>query len=122
MDLDDIISASQTLSSETDLQQLLIKMMELVMANSGAERAVLLLRQEEDWFVQARGDITAEKHDILLNQPFDPADFSTNLSIRLKGIVRPSSFPSVSLIIAGGQKSCWLWGMPNWIIVLPKTG
>ncbi|GAG14301.1 unnamed protein product, partial [marine sediment metagenome] len=74
MDLDDIISASQTLSSETDLQQLLIKMMELVMANSGAERAVLLLRQEEDWFVQARGDITAEKHDILLNQPFDPAE------------------------------------------------
>jgi len=38
MDLDNIISASQTLSSETDLEQLLIRMMELVMANSGAAK------------------------------------------------------------------------------------
>ncbi|CAB1084484.1 Formate hydrogenlyase transcriptional activator [Olavius algarvensis Delta 1 endosymbiont] len=74
LDMESIISASQALSSETDLEQLLIKMMELVMASSGAEEAVLFLRQGEDWFLQARGDITAEKHDILLNQPFDPAD------------------------------------------------
>jgi len=74
LDMESILSASQALSSETDLDQLLTKMMELVMASSGAEEAVLLLRQGEDWFVQARGDITAEKHDILLNQPFDPAD------------------------------------------------
>ena len=74
LDMESIISASQMLSAETDLEQLLTKMITLVMANSGAEEAVLLLRQGEDWFVQARGDITAEKHDILLNQPFDPAD------------------------------------------------
>ena len=51
-----------------------MKMMELVMANSGAERAVLLLKQGADWFVQARSDVTIEKNDILLNRPFDPAD------------------------------------------------
>ena len=74
MDLDSIVSASQTLSAETDLEQLLIKMMALVMANSGAAKAVLLLRQENDWFVQARSDVTAVEHEILLNRPYDPAD------------------------------------------------
>ena len=38
MDLDSIISASQTLSAETDLGQLLTRMMNLVMANSGAAK------------------------------------------------------------------------------------
>jgi PAS domain S-box-containing protein len=74
MDLDSIISASQTLSAETDLGLLLAKMMDLVMANSGAEKAVLLLRLENDWFVQARSDVKTEKHEIMLNQPYDPAD------------------------------------------------
>ncbi len=74
MDLDSIISASQTLSAETDLEQLLGRMMDLVMANSGAAKAVLLLRQGNDWFVQARSDLATAEHEILLNLPYDPAD------------------------------------------------
>jgi PAS domain S-box-containing protein len=79
LDMDSIISASQMLSAETDLEQLLARMITLVMANSGAETAVLLLKQENDWFVQARGDSASEKYDVLLNQPFDPADSETDL-------------------------------------------
>ena len=74
MDLDSIVSASQTLSAETDLEPLLTRMMNLVMANSGAAKGVLLLRQENDWFVQARSDVTTAEHEILLNRPYDPAD------------------------------------------------
>jgi PAS domain S-box-containing protein len=73
MDLDSIISASQTLSAETDLKQLLTTMMNLVMANSGAEKAMLLLRQENDWLVQAHSDVTTAEHAILLNLPYDLA-------------------------------------------------
>ena len=74
-----IISASQMLSAETDLEQLLTRMTTLVMANSGAETAVLLLKQENDWFVQAQGNSTSEKYDVLLNLPFDPADRERDL-------------------------------------------
>jgi|GEM_PF-128458 len=74
VDLDSIINASQTLSAETDLEQLLNRMMNLVMANSGAGKAVLLLRQENGWFVQARSDVTTAEHAILLNRSYDPAD------------------------------------------------
>jgi PAS domain S-box-containing protein len=79
IDLNSITNASQILSAETDLEQLLTKMITLVMANSGAENAVLLIKQENDWLVQARGDSTSEKFDVLLNQPFDPADRETEL-------------------------------------------
>jgi PAS domain S-box-containing protein len=74
LDMESIISASQMLSAETDFEQLLTKMITLVMANSGAETAMLLIKQDKNWFVQARGDSSGEKYDVLLNQPFDPAD------------------------------------------------
>ncbi len=79
LDMESIISISQMLSAETNLEQLLTKMITLVMTNSGAEKAVLLIKQENDWFVQASGDITSEKYDVLLNQPFDPAENETGL-------------------------------------------
>jgi PAS domain S-box-containing protein len=78
LDIESIVSAAQMLSAETDLEQLLTKMMNLVMANSGAELAVLLLKQGNDWFV--RNDIVAGKNEILLNQPFEPdGDFEADL-------------------------------------------
>ncbi len=79
LDMESIISTSQMLSAETDLEQLLTKMMTLVMVNSGAETAVLLLKQDNDWLVQARGDSTSEKYNVLLNQPFDPASRENGL-------------------------------------------
>ena len=79
LDLESITTASQLLAAETNLDQLCTKMIALVMANSGAEKAVLLLKQENNWFVQARSDSASEKYDVLLNQPFDPADRESGL-------------------------------------------
>ncbi len=74
MELESIMSASRTLSSETNLDQLLIKMLELVMATSGATNAVLLLRRRECWYMQARSDIETEMIEVLSNRPFDMDD------------------------------------------------
>ncbi len=79
LDVESIISASQLLVAETNLDQLCTQMMDLVMANSGAERAVLLLKQEDEWFVQARKDLTTDEHTALFHQPFDPTDRETEL-------------------------------------------
>jgi predicted ATPase/GAF domain-containing protein len=79
LDLDSITSASQLLAAETDLDQLCSKMMSLVMANSGAENGVLVLKQENEWFVQSLGDTTKGEPEVLLNQPFDPTDRDTEL-------------------------------------------
>ena len=73
VDLESITSASRLLAAETDLEQLGRKMMTLVMANSGADKAFVLLRRETEWFAHALGYSTKEKPYVLLNRPFDPA-------------------------------------------------
>lgn len=110
LDLESIISASQLLSAETNLDQLYSKMITLVMSNSGAEKAVLLLRQEGDWFVRAVGDITTEESGSLLNQPFDPADREIEI------------IPELVFNFCSRTKRCWSWVMPNWLIVILRTG
>ncbi|MCP4167279.1 MAG: PAS domain-containing protein [Chloroflexi bacterium] len=79
LDFESITRASQLLAAETNLDQLCTQMMDLVMTNSGAERAVLLLKQEDEWFVQARKDLTTDEHTALFHQPFDPTDRETEL-------------------------------------------
>jgi len=72
LDIESIVSASQLLSSETDFEQLLSKLMKLVMASSGADKAILMLKLENEWSIQAQGDVKHEKSKILLNKPFNP--------------------------------------------------
>jgi PAS domain S-box-containing protein len=79
LDLESITSASQLLAAETNLDQLCTKMITLVMANSGAEKAVLLLKGENEWFAQARKDMSTDEQTALFHQPFDPVDRETEL-------------------------------------------
>ena len=79
LDLESITGASQLLAAETNLEQLCTKMMSLVMTNSGADRAVLLLKGENEWFVQAQSDTVTEKYEVHHNQLFDPSDSETDL-------------------------------------------
>ncbi len=68
---DIIIKALQILSSETDLNQLLIKMMELLKTNSGADKIVLLLKNNENWSVQAVDGIFTKNTNTLAQQIID---------------------------------------------------
>lgn len=78
-DLESITNASQILATETNLEQLCNKMMGLLMANSGAKKAVLLLKRENEWFIQTRKDITTDEHTDLLHKPFNPTDRETEI-------------------------------------------
>ncbi len=69
--MDSFIKASQILSSETDLNQLLIKMMELLKSNSGADKIVLLLKEKEYWSVQALDSILIKNNSSLVKHIFD---------------------------------------------------
>jgi PAS domain S-box-containing protein len=69
--LDVFIKASQILSSETDLKQLLIKMMELLKSNTVADKIVLVLKENEYWSVQAFGGVWTKYNSTLVKQVFD---------------------------------------------------
>ncbi|MGK0290488.1 MAG: putative ATPase/GAF domain-containing protein, partial [bacterium] len=55
LDLTTVMKASQAISGEIVLQTLLEKMMQIVMENAGAQRAVLLLEKQGQLFIEAEG-------------------------------------------------------------------
>ncbi|MCP4750665.1 MAG: AAA family ATPase [Proteobacteria bacterium] len=50
-----LIKASQTISGEIVLENLLKKMMEVVVENAGAEKAFLIVKRKDDLVIEARG-------------------------------------------------------------------
>jgi GAF domain-containing protein len=53
LDLTTVLKASQTLSSEIQLNKLLATLLHTVLENAGADKGVLLMPRENQWFVEA---------------------------------------------------------------------
>jgi len=71
LDLNSIIKASQTLSGEIVLHRLLEKMMYIVIENAGAGIGYLLLPQQEQWFIEARGTVGQQTTAVLQSLPIE---------------------------------------------------
>jgi len=65
LDLESVMKASQTLSGEIVLGKLLANMMHIVIENAGAERGLLLLPQQNNWFIEAEGQVNSDKVTVL---------------------------------------------------------
>lgn len=71
LDLNSIMKAAQTLSGEIVLARLLEKMMLIVIENAGAEKGFLLLPKQEEWFIEAQGQVDSEKVNVLQSIPIE---------------------------------------------------
>ena len=71
LDLDTLIKAGQTISGEVMLSRLLDRLLAIVIENAGAQRGVLVLARDGDFFVQAEGSVTAEEAPVLMSVPLD---------------------------------------------------
>lgn len=66
LDAQTIIKASQTLASEIILEDLLKKLMTVVIENAGAQTGLLILKQKEQLFIEAKG--TVEPSEVVVCQ------------------------------------------------------
>ncbi|MBE9562258.1 MAG: GAF domain-containing protein, partial [Proteobacteria bacterium] len=69
LDLNSVTKASQTLSEEIVLSKLLEKMMSIVIENAGAEKGYLLLPKQNNWFIEAQGQIACLETTVLQSLP-----------------------------------------------------
>lgn len=74
LDVATVLKASETLSSEIVLPELLKKMMRLVMENAGAQKAALLLDQNGVWSVEAESRMESAEIATLQARPLDATD------------------------------------------------
>ncbi|MBN2006834.1 MAG: AAA family ATPase [Anaerolineae bacterium] len=81
LDLNAIIKASQAISGEIVLENLLRRMMTLILENAGAQRGLLLLEQNAHWFVQARLETEPEEIELLTSVSLKRAEDRALLSI-----------------------------------------
>ena len=61
LDLSTVMKASHTISGEIVLEKLLMRLMEIVLENAGAEKGILLLEERGEWVVKAEKDTRPER-------------------------------------------------------------
>ena len=71
LDLNTVIRASRSISREIEIEQLLMKLMRIVVVNSGAQRGLLLLETEGEWRIEAQAGLAEDDIEILEGRPVD---------------------------------------------------
>jgi predicted ATPase/signal transduction histidine kinase len=73
LDIGSLLKAQQTLSQTVELDHLCAELIRLVVENAGAERAVLLYRDEGGWLVVGRGQVDGDRVEAGLRLPLRDA-------------------------------------------------
>jgi tetratricopeptide (TPR) repeat protein len=68
LDLITIMKASQAISGEIIMDRLLAKFIEIALENSGAQRVFLLLKDKDDYLLQAKGEVINTSTEIAVLQ------------------------------------------------------
>ncbi|BAZ27915.1 multi-sensor signal transduction multi-kinase [Cylindrospermum sp. NIES-4074] len=85
LDLETVLKASQAIASEIRLDQLLAKLMTILIENAGAQTGYLILPTQDEWRIEAIGSIGDEKIAVLQSIPLEliSTDGSTYLPTAL---------------------------------------
>lgn len=78
LDLASVLKASQAISGEIALADLLRKMVRIVIENAGAQKGVILLEKDGAWYIEARGAVGEGEVRVRQSEPLaDSHDIST---------------------------------------------
>ena len=74
LDIESIIKASETLSKEIDLEKLLANLMKITIENAGAQKGFLILKTDNNWFIEAEGNVNVSEVKLLESIPIEPEE------------------------------------------------
>jgi predicted ATPase/GAF domain-containing protein/tRNA A-37 threonylcarbamoyl transferase component Bud32 len=81
LDLATILKASQAISGEINLENLLEKLIKIVIENAGAQKGCLILKQEDHWVIEAQGIADNDEVNLLQSIPIDSVNTDSNIPI-----------------------------------------
>lgn len=74
LDIITVTKASQVLASEIKLDQLLAKLMKIVIENGGAQKGFLILEKDRKWAIAAESTVDSDDVTLLRSLPIDSVD------------------------------------------------
>ena len=115
LDLATVVKASQAISGEIVLENLLDKLMRIAIENAGARKGCLLTRQDERWAIAASGEVANDEvqvlqsHEIetIQNIPLTAINYvaRTKKDIVIEDATKAKNFATDPYIIANQPKS-----------------
>ena len=81
LDLATVMKASQTISGEIVLENLLAKLMKTAIENGGAQKGFLILKKDGKWAIEAEGKIDSDDVSILQSISIDSVDIDRQTPI-----------------------------------------
>jgi predicted ATPase/signal transduction histidine kinase/tRNA A-37 threonylcarbamoyl transferase component Bud32 len=88
LDFTSIIKASQVLSSEIELNQLISQLMQVMMENAGATKGVLMLSQDSQLTVEAISTHNCDNETIAITQNALPVEESLDVPLSIINLVK----------------------------------
>ncbi|HEY9853593.1 MAG TPA: AAA-like domain-containing protein, partial [Leptolyngbyaceae cyanobacterium] len=79
LDFAAVMKASQAISGEIVLEQLLNQVMKAAIASAGAEKGFLILDKNENWVIEAQAAVESDRITILQSIPIDSVDPTTKI-------------------------------------------
>jgi len=83
LDLNSVLKASQTISEEIDLANLLAKLIKIVIENAGAQTGLLILMENDQLTIEAQGSIEQPQVTVLQSLPVVPLNSSKSSIVPL---------------------------------------
>jgi len=71
LDIETVIKASETLTQEIVLKNLLANLMKIAIANAGAQKGFLILKKEGNWLIEAEGNVNEGETKLLQSIPIE---------------------------------------------------
>ncbi|NES89816.1 AAA-like domain-containing protein, partial [Okeania sp. SIO2B9] len=81
LDLTTVMKASQAISGEIKLENLLHNLMKITIENAGAQTGFLILYHQGNWVIEAQGKINSDEVTILQSIPIESTDPQTSIPI-----------------------------------------
>ena len=122
LDLASILRAAQTLSSTIELDRLLGDIVQIILTNAGAQKAVLLIEQADQWQLRAMTQITADG-TVENSTRSQPLTADSPIPIRLihyvKNTLKPVLIDEKKTEIAGILEGYLLERQPQSVLCVP---
>ncbi|WP_439346601.1 ATP-binding protein [Vacuolonema iberomarrocanum] len=118
IDLETVLKASQTLSSKIQLDTLLATLLQTVLENAGADKGVLLMPHQNDWYVEAVAAVAqpARVESILLA---DSADVPQSLINTVKRSLEPVLIANIAAHVTLATDTYIMQQQPKSLLCTP---